>query len=346
MSRSRRSSRVSLCAPAALTVCLSVAVFISRACADGVPDLSDVVVLSPASSEALADDYSALAQLPIELQQPDGLHAAAEELPPDADFADEFAGSEWGWQWLPQGVIYHSYMAGVHEPRTAIVASQEAGRWIWDPTLGGRVGLLRYGDWEPLRPQGFELDFYGAAIARLDVDHRQDLDSTDYVFGFPLTYGVGDTQYKFGYAHLSSHMGDELVIREPGRLDERVNYVRDSLVLGMSHYPCSIWRMYGEMGWAFNADGGAKPWEGQFGTELSRPGPTGRHGTPFFAVNGRMRQEHNYGGDLTAQVGWLRRGDFGQTLRVGAQYYNGKSSQSQFFNTYEQQIGMGLWYDF
>ena len=42
----------------------------------------------------------------------------------------------------------------------------------------------------------------------------------------------------------------------------------------------------------------------------------------------------------------LMRGILGQTLRYGFQYYNGKSSQSEFFNQSEQQVGGGLWYDF
>ena len=238
-------------------------------------------------------------------------------------------------------------MAGVHEPRMAIVAFYESGdRTLWDATLGGRVGLLRYGDCDPLCPQGFQLDFYGAAIARLDVENRQDLDSTDYVFGFPVTYGVGNWQFKFGYAHLSSHLGDELALRDPDTLDERVNYVRDAIVLGASCYPYPVWRQYAEVGWAFHNSEGAQPWEAQFGSELSLPGPTGAAGSPFLAVNGRMREEHDFGGDLSIQAGWLRRGVLGQTLRFGAHYYNGKSSQFQFFDNFEEQIGLGLWYDF
>jgi hypothetical protein len=253
----------------------------------------------------------------------------------------------WTAQWLPTGLIYHSYMAGMHEPRMAIVAFHEgADRTLWDATLGGRVGLWRFGDTNPVDPQGYQFDFYGAAIARLDVENQQDLDSTDYVFGFPLTYGVDCWQFKFGYAHLSSHMGDELALREPGTLDERVNYVRDSIVLGASCYLHPAWRQYAEVGWAFHLSGGAQPWEMQFGTELSQPGPTGRLGTPFLAVHGRMREEHNYGGDLSVQAGWLRRGLLDQTLRLGLHYYNGKSSQFQFFENSEQQIGLGLWYDF
>jgi hypothetical protein len=152
-------------------------------------------------------------------------------------------------------------------------------------------------------------------------------------------------QYKFGYAHLSSHLGDERAIRVPGSLANRVNYVRDSLVWGISYYLIPAWRTYGEAAWAFHRDGGAGPLETQFGTELSRPGPTNQ-ATPFVAINGRLLDDDAFGGDITAQAGWLRRGILGQTLRYGIHYYNGKSSQSQFYNVAEEQLGAGLWYDF
>ena len=270
-----------------------------------------------------------------------------EELPGEPLFEDCNPMDGWRWQLGPAGLIYRSYLAGVHEPRTGIVAFHEGeSRTIWDATVGGRGGVLRFGTSDPLHPEGYQLDVYGAAIARLDVENRQDLDSTDYVFGFPLTYGFDQWQFKFGYAHLSSHLGDELALREPGTLAERVNYVRDSIVFGTSFYPHPAWRMYGEAAWAFHRGGGAEPWEGQFGTELTLPGTTGLRGTPFLAVNGRLREEHDFGGDVTAQTGWLWRGETGQAVRLGAHYYNGKSSQFQFFDTSEEQIGMGVWYDF
>jgi len=111
-------------------------------------------------------------------------------------------------------------------------------------------------------------------------------------------------------------------------------------------YPHPVWRLYGEVGYAANSDGGAEPWELQFGTELSRPGPTGLHGTPFLAINGHLREEHDFGGDVNTQAGWLWRGYSGQVMRFGVQYFNGKSSQYQTFDNSEQQIGVGLWYDF
>ena len=253
----------------------------------------------------------------------------------------------WTWQFLPDGLIYRSYQAGVREPRLAIVAFREKdGRNLWDGTLGGRVGVLRYGTCDELYPQGWQLDVEAAAIVRLTLDEIRDFETADYRVGVPLTYGIDNWQFKLAVYHLSSHLGDEYAIANPGSLDDRINYVRDALVVGASYYPHPVMRLYSEAGYSVNVDGGAEPWEFQFGTELSRPGPTGPHGTPFLAVNAHLREEHNFGGDLSTQAGWLWRGNEGQVMRAGVHYYNGKSSQYQTFDDSEQQIGFGMWYDY
>jgi Protein of unknown function (DUF1207) len=253
----------------------------------------------------------------------------------------------WFWQVLPDGLIYHSYQAGVHEPRLAILAfSEEGSQSFWDGTLGGRVGLLRYGTGDAFFPQGWQLDVEAAAIIRMTLDEIRDFEFADYRVGVPITYGINNWQFKFAAYHLSSHLGDEFAIANPGSLADRINYVRDALVLGASYYPHPVMRLYSEAAYAINVDGGAEPWEFQFGTELSQPGPTGPRGTPFVAVNGHLREEHEFGGDVTAQAGWLWRGQNAQVVRAGVHYFNGKSSQYQIFDDSEQQIGFGLWYDY
>jgi Protein of unknown function (DUF1207) len=253
----------------------------------------------------------------------------------------------WDWQVLPQGLIYRSYWAGVKEPRLGIqLMHVEGGNSFWDPTVGARVGLIRFGTTEGLHPQGWEWDVEGAAEPRLTLDRDRDLETVDFRAGTLITYGVNNWQFKFGYYHLSSHLGDELAIKNPVDLANRINYVRDSLILGASYYVNPAWRLYGETAYAVNADGGAEPWEFQFGTELSAPGPTGNNGTPFLALNGHLREENDFSGDFTAQTGWLWRSASGQTMRIGVHYLNGKSTQYQTFTKNEQQIGLGLWYDF
>lgn len=253
----------------------------------------------------------------------------------------------WCWQVLPDGLIYHSYWAGVHEPRLGGVLQHiSSGDSFIDGTVGGRAGILRYGATNAIFPQGWQLDIEAAAMLRLTLDHMRDFESADYRVGIPLTYGVDNWQFKIEVYHLSSHLGDEYAIENPGSLDDRINYVRDAVVIGASYYPVPVCRLYSEVGYAFNADGGAEPWEIQFGTELSQPGPTGPRGTPFLAINGHLREEVDFGGDVSAQIGWLWRGNSGQVLRTGFHYFNGQSSQYQFFDNHEQQFGAGMWFDF
>lgn len=257
--------------------------------------------------------------------------------------------SAYSWQVLPDGLMYRSYQAGPREPRigtqiihnSTFIQNSEA---IWDGTVGGRRGLIRYGSRGRMMPEGWQLDIEGAAIVRLNLDEERDVDASDFRFGVPFTWGQGNIRYKFAYYHLSSHLGDEFIVRNPGAT--RVNYVRDALLLGASYYANPNLRLYGEIGYAVYTAGGAEPLELQFGAEYSKPGCTGIYGTPFFATNFHLREEIDFSGDWTTQAGWLWRGASGSVMRFGLHYMNGKSTQYQLFDTNEEQIGLGLWYDF
>jgi hypothetical protein len=217
--------------------------------------------------------------------------------------------------------------------------------WIWDIALGGRVGLLRYGSRDPLRPEGVQLDIEGAAFPRLDLEHERDVISTDFRFGIPLTYGIGKFQAKLAYYHLSSHLGDEFMLRFPD--ERRINYSRDVLVWGNSFYLTEDLRLYAEVGWAFASDGGSEPWECQFGVDYSPASHAGDfRGSPFVAINGHLREDVDWGGNLVVQAGWQWRGATGHLFRVGAQYSNGKSEQFEFFNRTEEKTGLAIWYDY
>jgi len=255
-------------------------------------------------------------------------------------------GDPWVWQLLPQGVIYHSYLAGPREPRMASVWQNQTGNgWLWDFTIGGRIGLLRYGTPRGFRPDGFEIDIEGAAFPQLVLNYDRDLQAVDFRGGVPLTYGLGPFQAKFAFYHLSSHIGDEFFIKNP--TFNRINFSRDVLVLGTGYFLTDAIRVYGEAGWAFYTDGGTEPWEFQFGAEYSPINAPTWRGSPFAAINAHLRQEVNFGGSLVVQVGWqwLQVAN-GTRLRTGFQYFNGKNEQYQFYYNSIQQFGVGVWYDF
>jgi hypothetical protein len=252
----------------------------------------------------------------------------------------------WEWSLIPEGLIYRSYQAGPKESRFGSVwFSEQTGEGsLWDIALGGRVGVLRFGNRSPVHPEGWQLDIEGAAFPRLDITAgRRDLVSADYRFGIPLTYGLGRYQMKFAYYHLSSHLGDEFIERTGA---QRINYVRDALVWGHSYFLTPDARSYAEIGYSYNTDGGAEPWEIQFGLEFAPPCPTGVCGAPFLAINALLQEEHDFGGMLTLQAGWAWRNAVGRLFRVGLHYHNGKSPQYEFFDRHEEQIGVGIWYDY
>jgi len=266
--------------------------------------------------------------------QPHGRHG-------EAWFDDD----AWDWQFLPSSIIYKAYLAGAKESRFSSqhVYNQRDG-WLWEPTLGARVGMFRYGNHDPVNPEGWQLDIEGSAQGRLVIPDNVDVRSVDFRAGGLITHGVGPWRAKFGYYHLSSHLGDEFLLDNPDY--PRLNYARDALVLGGAYYATSAVRLYAEVTWAFYTDV-AEPWEFQFGLDYAPQQPTGIIGAPFFAINGYTRQEVDFSGNLVVQAGWAWRSvEAGRLLRLGMTYYNGKSSQFSFYMEHEQQIGFGIWYDF
>ncbi len=251
----------------------------------------------------------------------------------------------WSLQFLPGGLIYPTYLAGAKESRfTSAWMHDRDGKWMWDISLGGRAAIVRYGSADRYRPEGVEIDIEGAGQPRLDLDHERDVMATDFRFGVPITFGGRRFQTKVAYYHISSHLGDEFMLRFPDY--PRINYVRDELVLGQSYFVSDALRLYAEAGWAFYADGGAEPWELQFGADFAPARPGDLRGAPFVAVNGHLREEFDYGGNVVVQTGWHWRGEAGHLFRMGMHYYAGHSDQYEFFDRYEEKLGMALWYDY
>lgn len=260
-------------------------------------------------------------------------------------YEQDFDQGDRGFYLLPQGLIYRSYLAGPKEPRmSAGIISIPDDSTMWDATIGGRVGMFRVGSSDPLRPRGLQLDVEAAAMLRLDIPENVDVCSADYRVGFPLTWGNEFSQWKFSYYHMSSHLGDEYWEDNPGFPLYR--QARDALVFGHSLYLTDSLRIYGEVGWAFYSVA-SEPWELQFGLDYAPRVATGLRGAPFFAANGHLREEFDFGGGLNLQAGWAWRSDMtAHLLRLGFQYYNGPSTQYAFLPLHEQQYGLVMWYDF
>lgn len=250
------------------------------------------------------------------------------------------------WQVLPVGVMYKSYLAGEKEPRINTVwVTDQRGDLVWETTLGGRFAFFRYGTSDPVRPEGWEMAFEGAAMPRVDPDvDSSPLIAADFRVGLLSTWRYGPNAFKLGYYHLSSHLGDEFLLSHPGFV--RLNYVRDSGIVGWTRDLTPETQIYGEVAYAFNNEDGALPWEFQYGIQYS-PRTPGLFGAPFGAVNGHTREDFNYETSINAVAGWQWWSEeSNHTLRVGIQYYDGPALQYSFVNKHETLMGWGLWLDY
>lgn len=249
-----------------------------------------------------------------------------------------------GVELLPVGLLYQPYLAGLKESRmgTHLVYERNDG-WLSDSTLGSQIGLLRWGHFDPVHPVAVQLGMEGSAQLRLDLGDEVDLRSVDFRAGVPLTIALGRHRTKLAYYHLSSHAGDEFLLKHPAF--QRLNFSRDALVLGHAYYLSERLRLYGEAGWAFHSEF-SRQWEFQFGVDYSPQSPTGSRGAPFFGVNGHLREEVGFGGGIAVEAGWAWRAARSQRmLRIGGLYYNGKSPQFSFYNDHEEQFAIGVWID-
>lgn len=244
---------------------------------------------------------------------------------------------------LPDGLLYPLYRGGWKEPRVSgVLLAGADGATYLDAALGGRLGILRYAGNPSAGRWSWQLDVEASVHPRLNLGHiRRAMESADFRYAVPITARQGPLALKFGYAHLSSHVGDEFLERNLAFV--RVNYVRESAFLGVTYEPLADWMTYAEAGYAVYVSGGAEPWEIQLGSEYSLPIERCGCGRPFVAIHGHLREEADFGGSLATTAGWEWRGaDGDRYLRVALEYRRGKSSQLEFFDREERLFGIGV----
>lgn len=256
--------------------------------------------------------------------------------------------SAYEFQILPAGLLYRSYLAGEKEPRMmwSVLYDIKRQRTIWETSLGGRVGLLRYGTLDAVKPQGYQLDFEGAVFARLvPAEPSTMLEGADFRFGLLNTWREDRLAFKWGYYHVSAHLGDEFLLVNPDY--DRINYVRDAAIVGLTADVNDDAQVYGEVANAIGSDGGAKPWEFQVGAQYVPTKKFAKRGAPYFGANTYHRQDFNFRGGLNLVAGWNWLGEkTGERFRIGMQYYRGPSLQYSFFDRSERLIGGGVWLDY
>lgn len=148
---------------------------------------------------------------------------------------------------LPRGDVFCPLIADPKGQRSFVTylheTSDDGDMNIGSVGISDMLGLMRIGGARP--GDGFQISIAGSVFAQFDLDiSSYDLINADYVIGLPITFRRGGFSTRVRLYHQSSHLGDELLLREddPTFQRENLSYESAELILSVDGGP---FRLYG-----------------------------------------------------------------------------------------------------
>lgn len=178
--------------------------------------------------------------------------------------------------------------------------------------------------------------------------------NADYYVGFPLTYAIDCWSFRLRVYHISSHLGDEFLINNPGfdRRNPSAEYVD---FFASWQFSRQI-RYYLGVGYIFHQDRSfpVNPFymEGGFEVRALEWGflscANQLYGTPFLAIHWRYNPDFTQHVDLTYALGY----EFGKLCGLGRkarfwlEYHDGYSVEGQFSRRPTNYLSVNACYGF
>ncbi len=257
----------------------------------------------------------------------------------------------WRLRFGPPDRLYETYIASPTRPVFSFnsISVQDsdlpnAGEKRYLLKLGGRKGFLRLH--RAGRPDsGFQFDLQATFLGMFDRENSLDNIGWSGLYGAQVSWANGrGLALKLAVEHDSSHVGDEYIERT-GR--KRINYTRQEYVFGASLHPFKFWRIYGEVGRAFDLRNQAiqEKWCAQGGLEFEADELFFNDSAGLYAaVDVNAYEESGWDADITAQAGFvLPIKSLNHTYRVGLNYRDGRSVIGEFSQFDETYYGIGFW---
>ncbi len=246
---------------------------------------------------------------------------------------------------LPEGLLFKPLLA---DPRRPFIGASLRS-YIDDPELDA-VGAIAVGGTLPLvRDDGpfsgqWQLDFFGAVFGIFDLDApSSDLINTDYWVGFPLSYRKGGFSGDFRIFHVSTHLGDEFLLRN--RVD-RVNVSYEGAHLLLSQEFLGSLRVYGGGGYLFSREPTSLgPGSAQFGVELESPRPFFSDLVrPILGIDLQGSEDNQWTPDVSVKVGLALEGsrNMRRAIELVLEYFDGRNPNGQFFERDLEYLGVGF----
>jgi hypothetical protein len=254
-----------------------------------------------------------------------------------------------GWVVFPKRKLFEPLTADPRWPHFS--ASFE--RWNGSPELGsaatvsfGETFNLLEGD-TPWLGGRWQIGILASVWALFDRGSQsQDLINADYYVGVPIAWRRGSWSALARYYHVSSHLGDEFLLR--GTSVKRVNLSYEVVDLKLSYDIDQQFRVYGGVGYLIRTEPHLNHWTYQVGGEF-----TGEHAylgyfRPVAAADLQFREYTGNNPDFSLRTGIQIDSpfDIGRKLQLLLEYYNGHSQNGQFYTEKIEFLGIGAHFHF
>ena len=242
--------------------------------------------------------------------------------------------------WFPQNTVLFQPL--IADPRQ--VMNSGALRFN-DNVVGKHVGAVIFGGdfiffrfLDVLRWHGdMDLGIQAGIFSVFDLDNPQAcMVNTDFFVAAMPTYAINKWSWRFRLWHMSSHIGDEFLLSNPGF--DRRNVSDNGIDLFASYQLNPAIRLYlgiGDIIWR-DREFFTQPLYFEGGTEIRVYGCRDCYNKlyvqPFLAMNFRAWEEQDFDIDQTYALGveWSKLQYVGRKFRVFFEFHNGYSREGQF----------------
>lgn len=249
---------------------------------------------------------------------------------------------QYGGIWFPEDpILFRPFVA---DPRQITYSAgwrfndNALAKNVIDISFGDTLPIYRWCNVWPWNGQ-VQIEIQGALWAVFDPLHEKSpLINADYYVGIPVTYAIERWAFRLRAFHISSHIGDEFLIDNPGF--DRRNASAEYLDFFVSHDFTEELRLYSGLGFIVTQDSEfkCKRFYADIGLELRLPKlgfvdcKDQLYGCPFYGMHFRARGEHKHHVDATYVAGYEIGKLVGlcRKVRFFVEYHDGYSVEGQF----------------
>ena len=245
---------------------------------------------------------------------------------------------------LPEGVIYDTPIADPRWPRFSAGYARHLnkiyGKDVFNLSFGENFSLMRY------KTEGwtYEPGLQASLTGLMDIGSSPTrLINSDYFIGAGLSIVYNEKwQNLIQFSHLSSHLGDELLISNPNYIRKRVNLSYEAFKW-FTAYKFNFLRPYIGFGYLIDRDPSAlKPFTLEGGIDYFSENKFLFNTTRYvLGVYTHLWSENNFNPSLSVRTGLQLENPIwgGRHLQFLIDYAQGKSRHGQFYKKNEQYVG-------